>query len=1064
VPVNPSSPSQTQQSPKPVRFRLSARLIVVGLVMMTACVTSGLAIGLQYYFSRSMAIENALVNYQMTAQNTGEFIDAIETRAIQVTGVVAKYPLLLNAENESPQVRDLFAQVMRNTNMFYSIYLGLPNGNFYEVINLDNSQGVRQSLKANPEDRWVVNRVSEVDGKRTRQLDFFDNNFTLRATRYEASNYDPRSRPWFKDAHENAVEKSPPYLFQYLQIAGQTYSIRLPATNAVLGIDITLQSFSEHLQQQPLSAEGEIFIYRKSGEILASNIQTREEPLPAVKPLKLSHAQRNYLNSLGTIKISNEMDWPPIDFAIAGQPKGYSVDMIRLIAKMLDLDIEFINGYSWFELMEKFKTADIHIAQPITSNASIARIGTITDPIINLPYALAIKAGAEKIESLEQLHGKTIALPVGWSLINTLRTAHPDIHIIEVSSTRAALEAVRNNNAYATLDSAIMLRYAAAQYFIDDIEFHEGLTFSDTKIPTDFHLVVQPEMQELVSLINLAIQKITPEQRLQIQKKWMAPVSPEIPSNFAIVPYKELLNNSSAKNSSHELKVLTLKGQKYFAYVTPLGAVGDANDYFSVVVSADNIVQESLDRIAISILISGACLLLLLPLCWWVASPVVKPINHLFEKSIHVKDRQYQHVRYHPSVIKEIDELSHAMVDMAGAIQKYELEQRELMEAFIKLIAEAIDHKSPYTGGHCERVPELALMLVDAAVASTAAPFKDFSFKSEDEYREFRVAAWLHDCGKITVPEHIVDKGSKLETIYNRIHEVRMRFEVLWRDAEITYLKAIAFQPEAAAAFKTELEQQREKLQNDFAFIAKANVGGEFFNPADQERLHAIAQTTWQRHFDDRLGISPIEELRVSNTESVLPAQEYLLANKPEHIVPHTRSFEYHAHYNINMDIPEHLYNLGEIYNLTIARGTLTAEDRFKINEHMISTIRMLEGLPFPAELARVPRYASTHHENMKGTGYPRKLKGEELSIPERILAVADIFEALTAADRPYKKAKPVSEAIAILYKMMLDNHIDRDVFELFLVSGTYKNYAQRYLSAAQIDEVDVEQYLMRAS
>jgi HD-GYP domain-containing protein (c-di-GMP phosphodiesterase class II) len=154
------------------------------------------------------------------------------------------------------------------------------------------------------------------------------------------------------------------------------------------------------------------------------------------------------------------------------------------------------------------------------------------------------------------------------------------------------------------------------------------------------------------------------------------------------------------------------------------------------------------------------------------------------------------------------------------------------------------------------------------------------------------------------------------------------------------------------------------------------------------------------------------------------------------------------------------IYNQGELYNLSISRGTLTDEDRFKINEHMISTIKMLESLPFPPELQNVPRYASTHHETMRGSGYPRKLPGDQLSIPERILAVADVFEALTASDRPYKKAKPVSVAVDILYKMVLDNHIDKDCFELFIRDKVYMQYAEKFLPPQQIDEVDTEKYL----
>ena len=400
------------------------------------------------------------------------------------------------------------------------------------------------------------------------------------------------------------------------------------------------------------------------------------------------------------------------------------------------------------------------------------------------------------------------------------------------------------------------------------------------------------------------------------------------------------------------------------------------------------------------------------------------------------------------------------MVDMVASIQAHEKAQRDLMDAFIKLIAQAIDDKSAYTGGHCERVPELALMLAEAATDSKDKPFDDFALEDDEQWREYRIAAWLHDCGKITTPEHIVDKGSKLETIYNRIHEVRMRFEVLSRDAELEYWTALQENPDKKEEYEAVLRKAQQSLQDDFAFVAECNVGGEFLDDEAQQRLLHIAEQTWQRRFDNQLGLSPVEELRQSEKAPALPVTEKLLTDKPEHVIERTRPAVYDPKLGINMDVPEHLYNLGEVYNLSISRGTLTAEDRFKINEHMISTIKMLESLPFPEELKNVPRYASTHHETMKGSGYPRKLPGDQLSIPERILAVADVFEALTASDRPYKKAKPVSVAIDILHKMVEDNHIDRDCFELFLKEGVYLKYAQAYLDPEQVDEVDIRQYL----
>jgi HD-GYP domain-containing protein (c-di-GMP phosphodiesterase class II) len=453
-------------------------------------------------------------------------------------------------------------------------------------------------------------------------------------------------------------------------------------------------------------------------------------------------------------------------------------------------------------------------------------------------------------------------------------------------------------------------------------------------------------------------------------------------------------------------------------------------------------------------------MLLLMPLSWLFANPIVRPIKQLAAENDKVRRRDYDAVESVHSKVKELEELSESMVVMVKAIQAHELAQRELMDSFIRLIAQAIDDKSAYTGGHCERVPELALMLAEHACQSKLPAFAEFTLDSEDQWREYRIAAWLHDCGKITTPEHIVDKGTKLETIYNRIHEVRMRFEVLWRDAEIEYYEALSVSPANQDKLRETLLKKHSQLQDDFAFIAECNVGGEFLDDAAQERLQQLAKTTWTRYFDDRIGLSPVEELNIPPTVVTLPATENLLSNKPEHIIERTRSTDYDPRLGIKMDIPAHLYNQGELYNLSISRGTLTEEDRFKINEHMISTIKMLESLPFPPELQNVPRYASTHHETMRGSGYPRKLPGEQLSIPERILAVADVFEALTASDRPYKKAKPVSVAVDILHKMVLDNHIDKDCFELFIRDKVYMEYAEKFLPPEQMDEVDTEKYL----
>ncbi|PKN19717.1 MAG: diguanylate cyclase [Deltaproteobacteria bacterium HGW-Deltaproteobacteria-6] len=386
--------------------------------------------------------------------------------------------------------------------------------------------------------------------------------------------------------------------------------------------------------------------------------------------------------------------------------------------------------------------------------------------------------------------------------------------------------------------------------------------------------------------------------------------------------------------------------------------------------------------------------------------------------------------------------------------------QRALVDSMIKLVAGAIDAKSPYTGGHCERVPELAVMLAREASSVREGPLAGFDFHSDEEWREFRIGAWLHDCGKVTTPEYVVDKATKLEMIYNRIHEVRARFEVLLRDAEITSLKAIQNGADPAATAQ-KFHERHMQLIADFAFLAECNMGGEFMAPERIDQINRIAGQTWTRHFDDRLGLSHEELQRYESMPvSALPAVENLLADKPCHIIPRGVGNVPDPHYGFKMKVPEHLYNFGEVQNLCVEKGTLTEEERFKINEHVIQTIVMLEALPFPKELSRVPEYAGSHHETLTGSGYPLGLTKDDLSIPARIMAIADIFEALTASDRPYKKAKTLSESVKILSFFKKDKHIDPDLFDLFLTSGVYLRYASRYLRPEQIDHVDISKYL----
>ncbi len=348
---------------------------------------------------------------------------------------------------------------------------------------------------------------------------------------------------------------------------------------------------------------------------------------------------------------------------------------------------------------------------------------------------------------------------------------------------------------------------------------------------------------------------------------------------------------------------------------------------------------------------------------------------------------------------------SQAAIALTNRMLINQLEQ--LFESFINLINTAIDEKSPYTGGHCQRVPVLTMLLAEAVNETRDGPLRDFNMTEKDRY-ELKIAGLLHDCGKVTTPVHVVDKATKLESLFDRVHLIDTRFEVLKRDAELEFLKRKMSlmeqkKPIDSAEENRRLGERLRELEDDCRFLRASNIGGERMRDEDIERVRRIARLRWRD---------------VAGKEADFLSED-------------------------------------EVKNLTIRAGTLTEDERKVINNHIVATIKMLEALPWPKHLTKVPEYAGGHHERMDGKGYPRGLTREQMSVQARCMGIADIFEALTAKDRPYKKGKTLSESLEILGRMRVNNHVDPDLFDIFIRRKVYQRYAEMFLDKEQIDVVN---------
>ncbi|MFT5705285.1 MAG: HD-GYP domain-containing protein (c-di-GMP phosphodiesterase class II), partial [Shewanella sp.] len=380
-------------------------------------------------------------------------------------------------------------------------------------------------------------------------------------------------------------------------------------------------------------------------------------------------------------------------------------------------------------------------------------------------------------------------------------------------------------------------------------------------------------------------------------------------------------------------------------------------------------------------------------------------------------------------------------------------EQTNLFYAFVMMTASAVDVKSAYTGEHCKRVPELTKMLVEK-VTGDDGYFADFTM-DDKQWEELWVAAWLHDCGKVSTPDFIMDKSTKLETVYDRINEIRVRYEVLKRDADITYLQALLAGSDQQQA-KADCEQLKQTLQDEFAFIAECNLGTEFMAEDKIKRLQHIAKRTWLRTLPDDIGIANHELIKKSLQS--LPVIETVLADKSEHLYAwdDKKKLPTDGLRDFKIKQPEYQHNRGELHNLGIKAGTLSVEDRYHINEHIVQTYLMLDQLPYPEHLKNVPLIAGSHHERIDGKGYPLQLAGEDIPLQSRILAIADVFEALTASDRPYKAAKSINVALTIMANMVKEQHLDKELFDLFINTDVYNQYAAQYLTEQQTDVIDI--------
>lgn len=891
-----------------------------------------------------------------------------------------------------------FHTIQKLNPSIYSTYVGYEDGGFLQVIAVRLQESVISTIKAPPGTQEARRIIHGQGQQRTEHWAFLDENgVIIEQSQNAAPAYDPRQRPWYGGAQ--ATENgflSDPYVFNSLPKPGLTVSRRMQNGHGVAGVDITLDGLNRLAADQKVSANGRVILTDAKNRVLG--------------------AAADVLGTAATLTPLHELKHP------LAQHAGNAID------KGGDY---LAASYSWQNSGKEIK---IHILAPFDDFAGHVRRMDIFILLVSLAVlAATIPAG---IFVSRRLSKTIVALAEDAERVRELDftgNALPPTPIRELQSLSDAFSVMKKQ----ILERTRLL--GASQETLRRL-IELGISMGAESSSGQLAETALDEAMRLTGAEGGTLYVRLDEKRLRL----------------AIIRNRPLELSVGGRDDDDEMDLPELSLWNQDDNAPDRGNfIADAV-HSGQVIAIDDVrawdrhdMKGVIDFDDVTGYVTRSMLIIPLKPPNGEVVGVLQLTNMKDDAKSH-KNAAQRHVMALASQI-------------AVALQNRMLikSQEALIDAMVGIVSSAIDAKSPYTAGHASRLMEIAVMLADEAGKSDDDAFAGFTPPTKDERRELRTAALLHDCGKVTTPEYVVDKATKLETIHNRIHEIRTRFDVLLRDAEIERLTSMASgcpQDKADAAF----EKRREQLQEDFAFVAQCNIGAEKMDPEDINRLKRIGEQTWLRHFDDRLGLS-IEELRRLKgiAPLPLPASEHILADKPDHRIAWTGLEKFHdPNWNFALSIPKVMYDRGEIYNLSIFRGTLTEEERFKIYEHAIQGVIMLEGMPFPKQLRNVPEIACAHHEAINGKGYPRGLHKGDMSVAARIIAIADIFEALTAADRPYKQPKSLSESIDILAGFRDRQHIDPDLFALFLRTGTYRRYAEIFLMPEQIDHVDIGKYL----
>ncbi len=931
------------------RFIFTTRMTVLSAFIVFAIFIATAAISVQLYFSERLAEEAAVLQFK-------EFGEKVTERAEHLYGVGATIAKMLAVSEgitvpidlDSPHpIVPTMAETLTINPQVYSMFVALPNDEYIQLTNLGLSEEVRTLWQAAPEDQWLEMRIVVTKDGRMMVKRYLSDQLETRMQVNELTDYRPTTRFWYQSAQLGTVSKTTPYRFRFTGNAGVSMTTK-SQQGPVVGVGISLAEMVQNLKHDKNAQSLHAFVFDQNGQLIGKTDNLDSQKRWAHSSIYLTEPERQFLANSGPLLVANELDFPPLDFTVAGNPRGYFPELIEQLASVLGMEIEFVNGSSFSSLYQSYMSGELDLLQPMSKNPQRQNIGLFSKKVFDSKMVGVTRIdNPNNIRNLDQLHAMKVVGVRDYATAQYLQTHYPSVELTLVESSVDAMRMVESGEAEIFIGLDAVVQYLKTYYFMDKLKISEPIESLTESKDFDMYLMVRKEKPYLQSSLDKALASMDPQFIEHLSDKWLSPKSVkqtelnQLDLSMGQLGEHFLHNVSQLTQISHSISSIDLDGVEQYAFSMPIKVQllggDDVAEYVGVVMAKDEVLSPYLDKVKVTVLLSLASFFLLTPLALVLIRLLTRPMAQLSEQLDQMQRGELAQSVQVSSHIVELDRLYQGVKRTLDSLFDAQRNQAHLFDSLNRQLHLLAKQNDPHGRFGNELYWQFAQALWEKVSQSNDEFLKNQNLRSNQLYC-VQVCFDLVQHVRLYAPATTMQKRTKLDVVDDRIHSIRLRFEILWREAEVTYWQSLAREPNNKSILRQQLEQKISALKEDYLFVCKCNLGMIPLDPVNRERLNSIAGQKWVSKLNPIMGTHKSGELISQEKYTYSPGVNSLIS----------------ADYEQNART-DHLFAADELHSLLTQEPLYSESERKLLDYQFQQGVEAMQGLTFTDTLKGVP-------------------------------------------------------------------------------------------------------------